>query len=369
MRKSIVCILLAVVVASCSKDTTTDMLVSVADEHKIYVSFGTDEDRVQLNRKLNMVWTEGDQIYVIGPETQKKYLFDGKTGDRSGTFTCTETLSPLSIELDRYYAVAPYASHSVMTSEGKKRVRLHSLSSGTSTQEYSSESSGAVDTNLVFATSDDGKNFTFTSVIGYLRVSLTGEKVVKSIELSNNNTSDYIAGEYFFYIDDPNDVIWVTDNKRTTTILLDCKDGVQLSDTPTDFYFAIVPMTLTKGISINVNFTDGTSFQRSTSNAITISRNTIQPMALLSTSDMVYQVVKVTHSNNTFYMPTITGEAYISAGYVEWGDGVTSLLDALTSYDYIDNKESHTVTIKMRNADKIEFDSCKNISEINFSQF
>ena len=71
---------------------------------------------------------------------------------------------------------------------------------------------------------------------------------------------------------------------------------------------------------------------------------------------------------SSFTLPTITGKTSLS-GCTDFGDGTTSLLNFVTSYDYTDGKEVHTVTMKLRNATKIEIGDCRGISEIDLSNF
>ena len=66
------------------------------------------------------------------------------------------------------------------------------------------------------------------------------------------------------------------------TITLDCgEEGVQLTDSPTEFYITMAPTVFEEGITVDITFTDGTMFPKATSKSVVVSRNTIQPMAAL----------------------------------------------------------------------------------------
>jgi hypothetical protein len=126
---------------------------------------------------------------------------------------------------------------------------------------------------------------------------------------------------------------------------------------------------MTEGFALTIKFADGTSVVQKTINPIEIKRNVISPMAVCDTSDGSYQKVKVTHSNKTFNFPTIMGDTAI-LGYVDWGDNNVSVFDeSVMNYTYKDNKTTHTVTVKVRNADVVDFFSCEGISEIDVSEF
>ena len=364
MKKFALYTLIALAMSSCVQDPTKDILVNIGDEEKVYATLEPENDRVQMTKSMKMVWTEGDIMYVVGPNTRKKYKFDGKTGDRVGSFTLTNTYTPYSISLDRYYAVASFYSITTMTNN---RIRYNSPITGTSVQKYNPNGCSEVNNNLVFAESEDGKNFKFKPVLSYLRLSLTGDKIVKSINLINN-ADKAISGRYHIYIDEPEKVLFQNDYNPLATILLDCGEGVQLSDTPTDFYFAIRPMELSAGITVEVSFTDGTTFVQATSKPITITQNTIQPMTVIKTSGVEYQHLNIKHTGTTFTIPTISGETSL-VGYIEFGDGSTSLLNLLTSYDYTDSKTEHTISFKMRNANAVEIKNFEGITEIDLSNF
>ena len=348
---------------SCTTDVTNDVVVNICDEEFICASLDDYEGRVQLNDNHKMVWTANDYIYVFGPNSCKRYKFSGNTGDRSGTFKLTNTYTPVEYDFDKYYAVCPFGKCGITTS-GK--FRFYSATPGIGTQVYEPNSS-AIAANMVFATSDDGENFTFKNVLGFLRVSLTGEKSVKSIELTDNSGAT-IAGRYYFYHTEPEKLYWNSSSDLTSSILLDCGDGVKLSDKPTDFYFAMKPMALKDGVTINVTFTDGTIFPQSTTKEISIVRNTIQPMAVINTSNVTYQTVGIAYNGADVLLPTISGATSLS-GYVDWGDGNISILGLVTNYSYLDELSNHCIAIKMRNANKIKFNGCYGVEEIDISQF
>ena len=365
MRNLALYFLITLAVISCTPDSTQDTPTNTDDVEKIYATLEAEEGRVQLSKSLKMVWTEGDIMYVVGPNTRKKYKFDGKTGDISGTFSLTDTYTPYNATLDHYYAVASFQRAAMMTTG---RIRYYSSDAGTSVQKYNPDCASEVNNNLVLAISEDGKNFRCKPVLSYLQLPITGEKVVKSINLINNSGAE-ISGRYYIYLDDPTTVCFLADSNPLSTIFLDCGDGVQLSSTPTNFYFAIRPMELSEGITVEITFTDGSTSIQTTVESITVPYNTILPVNISSTSSDAYQRIEITHENSTFTIPTVSGKTTMF-GYIELGDGSTvSLLDQLTSYDYTDGKTSHTVTIKARHAEKFEIKGCEGISEIDVSNF
>lgn len=333
---------------------------------KIYASidnFESSDTRVELNNKKQTVWTEGDEILVFHNSYIRGYTFDGKTGDRSGSFTHTSNYGAPSDNFkvyDQYYAV-----HLPLTTYGKYSDNTPAFyTTIPATQSYKQDSYG-VGTNALLGTSDDGVNFKFKNVFGYLRLGITGSKAVKSIEISGNS-NETIAGDLAF-----NKEAKITSwyQNQSTSITVDCGDGVQLTDEPTYFYVTLPTMTFASGISLTINFSDDTIFPQSTSKSITIERNTIQPMATFDTGgEIEWQTVTIEHTGSTISAPYLFGSSAIT-GYIYWGDDNMSDINTLESYVYNDGIDSHTVTVKTVNATSFLIENCVGISEIDLTNF
>ena len=107
MKRFLSFVLAAISTIACTQREIEEARLS-PDGDKIYASIASTETKVQLNDLKQTVWTEGDQIYVIGPDIYAVYQFDGKTGDRSGSFTKVGWGTPpgtYGVYFDQYYAV------------------------------------------------------------------------------------------------------------------------------------------------------------------------------------------------------------------------------------------------------------------------
>ena len=369
MKRGLLYLLVLATLASCAKDSISEVQMDSA-VNKIYASIddsdyadSDDGTRVELNDKKQTVWTAGDKIMIFEFGKIYEWKFDGKTGDRNGSFSKTGTsyTDPYgkTTNYDKYYAL--YLSDLTVAQFSDK-----SPGFGTTlpaTQHYKDHSYG-LNTNAMLGTSSDGKNYQFINLMGYLRLSLTGNKVVKSITLESNNGETLAAHIYVHKSSD-----YIIYDKTSTSITLDCGDGVQLTDVPTEFYFTILPQTLSKGISVVVNFTDGTVFPKSTSKSITIERNHIQPMKNFNTGGEVeWQTVSILHTGSKIYAPYFYGSSALS-GYIYWGDDYMSDVNSVSSYTYDDGMASHTITVKTMGTTAIEIDNCQGISEIDLTNF
>lgn len=358
---------MAVLFVSCTQNAVDEPRMDNA-ENKIYASIDASEDgengdsetRVELNNKKQTVWTAGDHIMTFSNDGFKLWQFDGKTGDRSGSFIHAGnygTPDPGYVNYDQHYAI--YLADFTYGAYSDKSPMFYTTLP--STQSYKAQSYG-LNTNAMIGTSSDGKNYKFKNLYGYIRFSITGSKIVDNIVIKGGK-NEAIAGTFYF---DKNGNLTLYKN-NAYSITLNCEDGVQLTDIPTEFYITMPPITLSKGITVTITFTDGTVFTKSTSKSVTIERNTIQPMKNFNTGGEVeWQTISISHTGNKIYAPYFYGSSALS-GYIYWGDDYMSDVNSVSSYTYDDGKASHTITVKTMGVTAIEIDNCQGISEIDLT--
>lgn len=364
MKKSLVFSLLAIFFVACTRDEVENVVVDAVAPDTIYASIDTPSCRVQLNDRCETVWTKNDVITVISSNEFAIYRFNGKTGDYSGSFTKIGygTTPSKQYRFDKSYAI--YSNETF--------VGYGAFSDGTPilfttvqpTQTYKKGSYGE-HANIMFGSSGDGKNYQFKNVLGYLRLSLMGNRKVSKITLSGND-NETIAGVFYFPTIDSSKHEW--HSGQSSSIELDCGDGVTLSTTPTSFYFVLPPMTFKKGIKVTINFTDGTSYVQTTQKSIPIERNVVQPMKSFDTNpdSLDRREVVVYHSGEYIVVPALENAV---TGEINWGDGNVSFFNEFTSYDFTDGNLSHTIKIDVTGATAVEFESCEGISKVDLSNF
>ena len=363
MRNYFILVLLATMFVACTSDQTEDVALSV-EEDVIYASIDEPECRVQLNEKCQTVWTKRDQIVVFNVNEFALYEFTGKTGDRSGSFTRvgSGTAPGSSFKFDQYYALYDYDTYAGLGMFGDGTPAL--FSKILSTQAYM-ENSYALHANVMVGKSEDGKNYKFRNLLGYLRLSITGNKSVSKIVVSGNDR-ETLAGTFYFPTTDMSAIGWY--ENETTTITIDCGSGVALSAAPKLFYVVVPPIELKNGLTVEVVFTDGTKYKQSTNNRVLFERNTIQPMATFATDidETDYCEVVILHSGEYIVAPVFNGAV---SGEIDWGDGVTSYFNKFTTYDYTDGAATHTIKAKVLGATSFEMESCEGVSKIDLSNF
>ena len=358
------CTLVALFLAGCTYSDIDSSMVT-DDTPTIYARMESEESRVELNSEVKSVWTNGDRIMVYGDDLLEEWRYDGETGKRYATFKrITQYVSYDELNFDgNTYAHYPADNYEGlgMFDSGHPALFLNIKSE----QTYHKDSFDPASNNMI-GTTENGKDFYFKNLLGYLRLSITGVGDVKSIKLSGNN-NEIIAGMRYYAFDDTSRGDWY--DLESTSITLDCGDGVALSDTPRQFYFALMPTTFEKGITVEIALANGTTLPKSTANRIEISRNTIVPMQDFAISNASWQTVSVTYQDVEYVTAPIFQDKDNVVGYLYWGDDTSSLIGSTTSHLYDDGETEHTVTIKTLNANTIEFSNCEGMTDIDFTNF
>ena len=371
MKKLIFAVIVALF-AACTTDTTQDVAVEVPDT--IEVSF-EENSRIQLSEGKT-VWTQNDLVSVFyRSDANQQWKFQGNTGDRSGilkriaTPDATKTLSKI-------VAVYPYSENYYINPESCNIEAMLPAE-----QTYLKDSYG-LDGNILVSASEFNQLY-LRNVCGWLKIQLTGEgQVVEKITLKGNN-GEQVAGLIYINSADATAILasehsaggedgvggtLVLDDTILAEVTLNCPDGVTLGEEPTAFYIALPPQTFENGISIEALCKDGSRMSKSTTNSITISRNTIQPM-----EDIAYvenTEIHYTSTNGNIVIPNedAFGCKIISNTY-EDGEGVITLEGKMTefgSYAFYNCSSLASITIpnSVTSIGSLAFDSCSSLASI-----
>ncbi len=284
---------------ACTQDVMNEQnAINIAAPDTITVGFEGSDTRIQLNEAMKTVWNKGDQVSVFYKSFDNlKYEFQGNTGDRDGVLKKVDgtwggqTMHQTTI-------VYPYNTNYLVSTNGNIEAILPSI------QHYAEGSYGIGD-NLMVAQSEFN-NFSLRNTCGWLRLHLTGDgQKVKSIKFIGNN-DEQVAG--LVYVNTANaeltlansvcDVPFDDESGELTPggvdgnffiedviskgVTLDLGDGVELNDESKAFYIALPPQTFEQGFTIIITRIDGGKMIKSTSKALTIDRNHIQPMETIN---------------------------------------------------------------------------------------
>ena len=282
-----------------NETTLPDLTANFADD-------GLTRTYVEAGKYLR--WHEADLITAFfGNTLNRQYKFNGATGANSGTFSLIPSGElGTGNDLDAIYALYPYDENATISDEGLISLTLPSE------QSYAESSFGKGANTMVAVTESVEDTFlSFKNACGYLKLYLynVDGATLKSVSVKGNN-NEKIAGAAtvaMTFGDTPE--VTMSDD-ATTAVTLDCGEGIALgttSETATALWIVLPETTFEKGITITVTDTEGNIFEKSTSNSVAITRNDIQPMAVLAV-EFVAPVVKPAN-NEIWYTNGSTTEA------------------------------------------------------------
>ena len=241
----------------------------------------------QLEGKYDQEWSDNDAISFFISQQNLKYVLESVHEEQNGDWQVghfnlkTSNVWPAP-ELSYHYAVYPYHEKTTISADGVISYTFPA------TQTYQPNSYGPETNVMVAVKSRDEERLFFKNACGYLKVQLTGTALIKTIEFKGLN-DEKIAGPATISASYDGNPVITMGNKATTTITLNCGEGVQLNETtPTEFWFVIPPTNFEKGITIKINGSDegvpnGVKVLTSSKKAITITRNHIKPMGTVPT--------------------------------------------------------------------------------------
>ena len=300
---------------------------SVADNDSV-----GDMTRTAIDGYKVVYWNPGDAIAYIGPKAHRaKYQYEGDKPVLTAEFVQAETddiVPEGAIMPSVPYAVSPYSSEAHCKSVNGVDV----LSVNFPAEQTYAASSFGRDANVMVAVGKDSDDtdFYFRNACGYLVIKLCGGMTVKSITLTALG-GEKIAGKgYITASQDAAPVVTMTD-EGSSSITLNCSEGVALGADATEFWFAMPPVTFEEGFKIHVTPAKGLAFEMQTSKEVEITRNDIQPMAALEYTPNTQTPNQIVY--------TKTAEAMAAEGGKNpliFGDEQTNPFDATIKEHYYD---------------------------------
>ena len=299
--------------------------------------FAEGETKTYVESGKYLRWHEDDRLTAfLGNTLNRQYKFDGATGDNSGSFSHVPSGNlETGNTLDRIYAIYPYDETATITDDGQISLTLPAV------QTYAENSFGRGANTMLAATENLEDTFLpFKNVCGYLKLKLYNADgaTIKSIDVKGNG-EEKISGAATATIAFGEVPQLTMADDATTTITLDCGDGVALgttAETATEFWVVIPETTFESGITITVSDTEGGIFDKSTTKEVVVERNAVQPMAALE----VVCIKRLPKNNEIWYTATEKVEPYdktvFGATYQsnEWnsatGEGVITFDNQIT---------------------------------------
>ena len=311
MNKLLTFVLAAIAFVACTQNEVEELSANRADvPETLTVGFEGGDTRIELNEALKTVWTKGDLASVFyKSDANQKWQYQGETGERLGTLRCVDA-SVATTQTDYVVVAYPYNTNYILNrTNGNIEASLPAV------QSYKEGSYGS-EGNIMVAQSEFTQ-FSLKSVVGWLRVELTGEgESVKSITL-RGNAGEQVAG--LIYVDTvtaeatlASEMGEASDEEQVggvgggldfdaavfTEVTLNCGSGVELGSEATAFYIALLPQTFEEGITIEVECGNGTSTTKSTADKLVVKRNHIKPMASFKFDGVLPDVYELVYTTN-----------------------------------------------------------------------
>ena len=237
-------------------------------------------------------WESGDRLsFYKGNGTNLQMALTGGAGTTEGTFAevpRTDGLITAGTELQYDIVLYPY-SEDYYISRATLGGTLYDVCAEAwlpPTQEYRN-GSFAQQVNLAadFRPTGQSGNYKLYNLLGGIELQLTGTSVIDHIELVANNLdySNYVRGLCGWVLAAPDASSGIPgiiySFEINDELVLDCGDGVQLSDSqPTSFFFMVPPQTLPEGVTFVIHDKAGGVMEKSCSSPLTVQRSTITPV-------------------------------------------------------------------------------------------
>ena len=213
-----------------------------------------------IDSNLSQSWSAGDEISVFSDTYNREFVFQGKDGDKSGFFT--EKIQDFefytSWEIDGTVAVYPYNPATTINEDRHVSLYVPEV------QEYHVNTyDPAANIMVAYNTSEDDENLTFHNMCGYLAVPVSSSIIAKRVTLTANCA---VAGWSDILFSDSGPEIKVQES-RSNAITIDCGQGIALSENesePTMFIFAIPPVILEEGFTVEVEDIEGLIYRKKT---------------------------------------------------------------------------------------------------------
>ena len=266
----------SLLLAGCVENKLDIFPVDSKGSPEFYASFennAVSDTKTYVDSGMKLRWTEDDRVSIfVGNTYNQEYKYEGQTGANNGSFSAIGSPEFVSAEpLEANYAVYPYNASNEMDTDGSMSVILPSV------QKYAQNSFGLGANTMVAATENKEDNFLqFKNLCGYVVVKLYGEGTVTSIKLEGND-GEKISGKADVQAAYGVLPSVTMSEEATTSITLDCGDGVTLgttAETATEFWFCVPPVTFSKGFTVTATKADGWQMIKSTSSSKEVVRNT-----------------------------------------------------------------------------------------------
>lgn len=270
-------------------------------------NYGTGTKTLMNNN--SPVWVSNDLAAIFRGRIEPfKYIVDeSSVGSNYGLFHYVEESDYISYrEYSKDIFYYPYDENLICNSSPTAGVYEIKNVILPSQQTYSHGSFGDETFPMIgIKDSDDDNSFRLNNICGIIKLPVKGNQTIKKIVLSGNN-NEKISGEATVYCYSNNITpAIIMGNNATQSITLDCGNGVQLDEnTENEFVISVPPLVFSKGFTIEITNSNGTTFTMATTKANVILRSSSLSMPVLVLTEN--GINETNQSTNNGYINTVT---------------------------------------------------------------
>ena len=297
MKKIVFLLFMISVLLGCQERIDGGIVMGNTEEFEAVIEEVSPQSKTSMDELRNVIWSAGDELAIFqGCTLSDKYqVSDASVGKNNGTFKIVRDNSSdingdfsSGGEIATNIAVYPYSDNlsctNAVVTDGDSGTSVMAYSVNgfvlPEVQSYSKSSFGDETFPMVAVTTDlSDHSLKFKNICGGIKLQLKGTQNVVSIKLEGkNNEKLFGAATITAYPTDLAPVITMSSD-ASTSVTLDCGDGVQLNEsTATEFIISLPPVLFSKGFTVTVTDSDSKTYTVETDKANTVLRSSILAM-------------------------------------------------------------------------------------------
>ena len=228
--------------------------------------------RTYKDESNNVLWSEDDRIVAFMKSTQGTQYKVKSGGKPTASFTKVPSDDLVSgSAIDHVVAYYPYSD----------MIECEKVSGGysmnvvlPSEQVYAEESFG--NGSLPMASISSDNNITFRNVSGAMKLQLKGTAKVKSVKVEGKKNEKLSGAATVTVYKDGSKPSVSMASGASASVLLDCADGVQLSEsTATEFIISLPPIVFSKGFTVEITDVAGSVYTIDTDKRNEVKRSSL----------------------------------------------------------------------------------------------
>lgn len=266
-----------IVIGACQKNEVT----SLSEDVTIHATIeDKDATKTIMDESNNILWSENDQIIAFmkssfGHKYQVKPSFVGKSYAEFSLVSSGDSNDLLAgNEWDHNVVYYPYSENIECLKSGANYALEVNLPAE---QTYVPDS--FANGSMAMVAVSESNNITFKNVLGGIKLQLKGTQKVASIKIEGKNNEKLSGSATVTAYTDENKPAITMASGASTSVTLNCGEGVQLNESEaTEFIISLPPVLFSKGLTVTVTDAEGKTYTVETNKANTVLRSSILAM-------------------------------------------------------------------------------------------